>query len=135
MNRSVVFLFVVAIVATAGNVLAQCRGGGGGGSPGGGAGSMASGSVGGTVLTSPGSWAYGQMLNQAVQRQIAQQQYQKALAEQQRRAESLARRQYWAAQRREQKAKSASANSPGTLAENSRAGSLAMSLSFSPNPR
>lgn len=121
MNRRVVWVgvFVGAVFLVAGNVQAQCRGGGGGGgspgrsmSVGGSAGSVAS----GTMLTSPGSWAYDQMLAQAVQRQIAQQQYQRALAEQQQRAENLARRQYWAAQRREQKAKSAAAVSPGLLA-------------------
>jgi hypothetical protein len=136
MKRSVVFLFVVAIAATVGSVQAQCRGGGGGGgrSPGGG-GSMAGGSMGAALLTSPGSWAYDQMLGQAMQRQIAQQQYLKAQAEQQRRAESLVRRQYWAAQRREQRAKSAAAVSPGIAAANSRPNSMAMSLDFSPSPR
>lgn len=120
----------------AGNVHAQCRGGGGGSS---GAGrSMSPGAAGtvasGTLFTSPGSWAYDQMLAQAVARQVAQQQYQKALAEQQRRAESLARRQYWAAQRREEKAKSAAAVSPGLLAS-SRGSSMSMSLEFPPSPR
>ena len=120
MNRRVVWIeiFVGTVFLLAGSVPAQCRGGGGGGSPG--RAMSAGGSVGsvagGTMLTSPGSWAYDQMLAQAVQRQFAQQQYQKALAEQQQRAENLARRQYWAAQRREQKAKSAAAVSPGLLA-------------------
>jgi hypothetical protein len=119
MNQRVVWVgvFIGAAFLVAGDVQAQCRGGGGGSagrsmSAGGSASSVAS----GTMLTSPGSWAYDQMLAQAVQRQIAQQQYQKALAEQQQRAEKLARRQYWAAQRREQKAKSVAAVSPGLLA-------------------
>lgn len=107
---------------------AQCRGGGSSarGSAGG---SVAGASVGGTLLTSPGSWAYDQMAGQALQRQFAMQQQQQALAEQARRAESLAKRQYYAAQRREQKAKSAV--SPGLLASSNRS----MSLEFSPSNR
>lgn len=81
------------------------------------------------MLTSPGSWAYDQMAGQAMLRQLAMQQQQQAMAEQARRAESLAKRQYYAAQRREQKAKSAV--SPGLLASNTRS----MSLEFSPSNR
>jgi hypothetical protein len=95
---------------------------------------------GSSMLTSPGSWAYDQMLGQALARQMAQQAYQKQLADQARRAESLAKRQYWAAQRRAQKAPSAG-NSPGNLfAANSRSSNTAgystsMSLDILPSGR
>jgi hypothetical protein len=86
-------------------------------------------SIGGTNVMSSGS-SYGQSLGQAmqgqfsIQRQLAMQQYQKQLEDQQRRAERLAQRQYWAAQRRDEKAKTPEPTSPG---------SLAMSLDFSPS--
>lgn len=93
------------------------------------------GSYGSSMLTSPGSWAYDQMLGQALARQMAQQAYQKQLADQARRAESLAKRQYWAAQRRAQKAPSA--NSPGNLfAANARAANTtSTSLDILPSRR
>ncbi len=129
MKRSVVGLACLLMagwvmtswVATA---QAQCQGGGSrGGAAASSAGMMASGarSMGSSasMLTSPGSWAYDQMLGQALARQLAQQAYQKQLADQARRAESLAKRQYWAAQRRAQKA--STVTSPGNLlAVNSR---------------
>ena len=141
MNRSVVglvcLLFAGLLTQTA---AAQCQGGGGrggGGSPGGS--NMMGASMGSgmgmsnaTMFTGPGSWAYDQMLGQARARQLAQQAYQKQLEDQARRAESLAKRQYFAAQRREQKLKSpAAANTAKTLlAANSSQFSPSQSLDF-----
>jgi hypothetical protein len=145
MNRYVVgfaCLWMAGLVAT--TAQAQCQSGGRGGSAGSSGGMVASSArsltgSGSSMLTSPGSWAYDQMLGQALARQMAQQAYQKQLADQARRAESLAKRQYWAAQRRAQKAPSAT--SPGNLfAANSRSSNTAgystsMSLDILPSGR
>jgi hypothetical protein len=90
---------------------------------------------GSSMLSSPGSWGYDQMLGQALARQMAQQAYQKQLADQARRAESLAKRQYYAAQRRAQKAPSLT--SPGNLlAANTRSSnSTSSSLDILPSRR
>lgn len=150
MKRSVVrqvCLGIAVLAATswlAGSAQAQCQAGGSRvGSPGGAsAGMMASspGMMGASMLSGPGSWAYDQMLGQALARQMAQQAYQKRMADQVRRAESLAKRQYWAAQRREQKAQSPT-GSPGNSFAAANARSLAaesgtsMSLDILPSGR
>lgn len=144
MNRYVVgmaCLWMAGIVAT--TAQAQCQSGGSRGGSGGTTASSArslAGTSGASMLTSPGSWAYDQMLGQALARQMAQQAYQKQLADQARRAESLAKRQYWAAQRRSQKAPS-SASSPGNLlaansgSSNTAGYSASMSLDILPSRR
>jgi len=150
MNRSVVWVGCVLVAAMAASAQAQCQGGGGsrGGSPGG-QGSVAgmmgqSMGYGGGAQSSVNPWAYAQLQSQAIARQMAMQAYQKKMADQARRAESLAQRQYWAAQRREQKAQT---NSPGNssanvtgnqLAANFRAGnsgSTSSSLDMVPGKR
>ncbi|WP_254511224.1 hypothetical protein [Anatilimnocola floriformis] len=117
MNRSVVCLVGLLFAGLlAGSVHAQCQGGGGGRGGGSSQGSgmgMGSGIAtnrgGGSMYSGPGSWAYDQMLGQALARQMAMQAYQKQMEDQARRAENLAKRQYFAAQRREQKLKTPAA--------------------------
>jgi len=75
------------------------------------------------------------MLGQALQRQLVMARYQKAMEDQARRAESLARRQYWANVRREQKAKQAPVISPGMIAARTASPSSFASLEFSPRAR
>jgi hypothetical protein len=95
----------------------------------------------GSTPSSVNPWAYAQLQSQAIARQMALQAYQKKMEDQARRAENLARRQYWAAQRREQKAQSGA--SPGNvtgnqLAANFRAAnsrSTGMSLDLVPGSR
>lgn len=150
MNRSVVLVGCMLVAAMAASAQAQCQGGGGsrGGSPGG-QGSVAgmmgqSMGYGGSAQSSVNPWAYAQLQSQAIARHMAMQAYQKKMADQARRAESLAQRQYWAAQRRQQKASSASpgnslANPTGNqLAANFRAGnsgSASSSLDMVPGKR
>ena len=150
MNRSVVWVGCVLVLGIAASAQAQCQGGGRGGSPSGSMGASASPMMGqsmgygGSAQSSVNPWAYAQLQSQAIARQMAIQAYQKKMADQARRAESLAQRQYWAAQRREQKAQT---NSPGNssakvtgnqLAANFRAGnsgSKAASLDMVPGSR
>ena len=97
---------------------------------------------GGSMGSSVNPWAYASLQSQALARQMAMQAYQKKMEDQARRAEGLAKRQYWAAQRREQKA--AEGGSPGNqvtgnqLAANFRAGnsgSTSKSLDIVPRNR
>jgi hypothetical protein len=127
MNRSVVWVGCVLVLALAASAQAQCQGGGGrGGSPGGSMGASASPMMGQSMGYGGGSqssvnpWAYAQLQSQAIARQMAIQAYQKKMADQARRAESLAQRQYWAAQRRQQKAPPSASpgNSPPNLTGN-----------------
>lgn len=150
MNRSVVLVGCLLVVAVAASAQAQCQGGGGGsrgGSPGGqGMTGMMGQSMGygGSYGSSVNPWAYAQLQSQAIARQMAMQAYQKQMADQARRAESLAQRQYWAAQRREQKAQTNSpGNSPAKLTGNQLAanfrsgnsGSASSSLDMVPGKR
>jgi hypothetical protein len=131
MNQKMGWGMLLVVALAAGSAWGQCQAGAGGsaGARGSMGGSMAR-SMGGTNIMSPGS-SYGQTYGQAmqgayaIQQQLALQQYQKNLKDQQQRAERLAQRQYWAAQRREQKTPTPAISSPGS--------SLAMSLDFSPS--
>ncbi|WP_425614767.1 hypothetical protein NA78x_004645 [Anatilimnocola sp. NA78] len=135
MQRNILWIVIALIAASASQVQAQCQGGGGGGGASSGGAVTSGGSSGGTMLTSPGSWAYDQMLGQALQRQLVMARYQKAMEDQARRVESLARRQYWANVRREQKLKQAPANSPGQITARAPTSSTFASLEFSPRAR
>jgi hypothetical protein len=135
MFRTAGIAAVVVVAATASSSWGQCQAGGGGGtSARGGMAASTAGSVGGPIFTSPGGSGYG-IPGQALQQQLAMQQYQKLMADKQRRAENLALRQYWAAQRREQKAKSVELTSPGQLAARPAGNSSGMSLDFSSGNR
>lgn len=143
LNRNLIGVACLGMASLlAASAQAQCQSRSRGGSAGSAAGMVASsgrmgsqmGSSGSSLLTSPGSWAYDQMLGQARAQQLAQQAYQKQMADQARRAESLARRQYWAAQRRAEK--TSPGNSTGSLlAANSSGSSASMSLDILPSRR
>jgi hypothetical protein len=89
-------------LATAGSAPGQCRGGGGGSpaSAGSGAASFAS-SGGGELFTSPGSWAYDMMVQQAVMQVYAQRQAALTAERAQREAQAKAARAATHQQRRQ----------------------------------
>jgi hypothetical protein len=114
MVRSWVVVFLAGVLASNAFVnnaaLAQCRGGGGQGGSTGTTGTTGvtstagllglGGGTGVSTFTGPGSLAYGMMMSQLIAQQMAQQQAQLAMRQQQINAEKLAARKYRAEQTR-----------------------------------
>jgi uncharacterized protein HemY len=87
----------------------------------------------GSIQGNSNPYASAMSFGQAMQQQLAQQHYQKLMEDKQRRAGRLALRQYWAAQRREQKVPRTGLSATGQLAARGSESSPAMSLDFSPS--
>jgi hypothetical protein len=139
MFRTASFVLIVTAMASTGTAWGQCQARGGSGGSAAARGTMCSPAMGsmnsvGSMQGHTNPYASAMSFGQTMQRQLAQQQYQKLMEDKQQRAERLALRQYWAAQRREQKIPPTGLGSPGQLAARS-GNSTAMSLDFSPSKR